>query len=145
MRGPILSSVSSQREVLDIVTVNTIVQSEEDAKACLYENRMRCLESNVISRDISDGLRQSVRRQEFLDGEMRKLDDPRIPVFDYDDQTRASRHHCFFLILKTAGQIQLRDPLRFKVKSQDFCKFLDSKWANSRDQTLQQSMSVSLV
>ena len=85
MRGPVLSSVSSQRELVDIVTVNAIVQSEEDAKTCLCKDRMRGLESNVIVRDISDGFRKSVRRQEFLDGEMRKLDDPRIPVFDYDD------------------------------------------------------------
>jgi hypothetical protein len=39
--------------------------------------RMRSLEFNVIARDISDGLRKSVRRQEleFPDGEMRELND----------------------------------------------------------------------
>ena len=87
MRVPILSSVSSQREVLDVVTVNMIVQSKEHTKACLCKNRMRGLESNVITRDTPDGLRKPVRRQEFLDGKMRKLDNPRIPIFDYHDQT----------------------------------------------------------
>ena len=76
MCGPVLSSVSSQREVLYLVTVHTIVQSEEDAKACLCKNRMSSLKSNVIPRDISDGLGKPVCRQKFFDGEVRKLDDP---------------------------------------------------------------------
>src|SRR5258708_2115831 len=66
MRGPVLSSVSSQREVLDVVAVTAIVQSEENVKACLCKDRMRGLESNVIARDVSDGLRKPVCRQKFL-------------------------------------------------------------------------------
>ena len=84
MTGPVLSSISSQWEVLDVVTVNAIVQSEKDTKACLCKDRMRSLELNVILRDISDGFRKPSRCQEFLDGEVRKLGDPRIPILDYD-------------------------------------------------------------
>src|SRR5216684_6543115 len=105
MRGPVLSSVLGQREVLDAVTVNTIVQSEENTKACLCKNRMRSLKSNVIPRDISHGLRKPVRCQEFLDRKMRKLDHPQIPVLDYRDQARACQHHCLFLILPAPARI----------------------------------------
>ena len=87
MRRPVLSRVESQREALDAFTVNVIVQSEEDTKACLCKNRMRSFESNVKSRDIPHRFRESVRRQKFLDREMRKLNDPRITVLDYRDQT----------------------------------------------------------
>ena len=48
------------------------------------KDRMRGLESNVIARDISDGFRKPIRRQEFFDGEMRKLNNPRITVLDSD-------------------------------------------------------------
>src|SRR6266403_971994 len=87
MRGPVLSSVLSQREALDAVTVNPIVQSEENTKTCLRKNRMRSLEANVIARDISDGFHKPLFCQEFLDRKMRKLNDPRIAVLDYHDQT----------------------------------------------------------
>src|ERR1700679_826738 len=99
MPRPVLSSVWSQRKVFDVVSVNVIVQSEKNTDACLCKNRMCGLEFNVIGRDVSHGLSKSVRRQEFPDGEMRELNDPRVPVVDYGDQTRAGRHYCLFLIL----------------------------------------------
>src|ERR1700755_2092375 len=105
MRRPVLSHVSSQREALDVVAVNAIIESEEGAKTCLCKNRMRSLESNVITRDISDGLYEPVRRQEFLDGKMRKLNDPRITVLDYRDQAGACRRHCFLLIVPAPAWI----------------------------------------
>ena len=37
MRGPVLSSVSSQRGVVDAVTVDAIVQSEKNAKGTLVQ------------------------------------------------------------------------------------------------------------
>jgi hypothetical protein len=49
MRGQVLSSVSSQRESLDVVTVNAIVELEENAKACLCKDRMRRLKMDVIT------------------------------------------------------------------------------------------------
>src|SRR6266852_2845347 len=106
---------------------------------------MRSLESNVIARDIPDGFRKPVRRQEFLDREMRKLNDPRIPVLDYRDQTRTCRHHCFFLILPAPPWIELRHPSRVEVECKHFREFLDLKWANSHHQTLQQSVCMTLV
>src|SRR5258708_10445168 len=88
MGGPVHSRVSDQREVLDTATVNTLVQSEENPKACLCKNRMRCLKSNVIARDISHGIRKPVHCQELLDREVRELDHSRITVLvlDYHDQ-----------------------------------------------------------
>src|SRR5229473_533516 len=89
MRGPVLSRVSDQREGIDVVTVNALVQSEENPEACFCKNRMRCLKLNVIARDISCGLRKPVRRQELLDREVRKLDHSRIAVLvlEYRNQT----------------------------------------------------------
>src|ERR1700733_10177712 len=104
MRRPVLSSISSQWEALDADKVNAIVQLEEDAKACLCKNRMRSFESNVITRDISDGFRKPVCRQKFLDGKMRELTDSRITVHDCRDEGRACRHHCFFLIFPTPAR-----------------------------------------
>jgi hypothetical protein len=75
MRVPVLSSVSSQGKVLDVVTINVIVQSQENANACLCKNRMDRLKLNVIVGDIFDGLCQPFRHQTFLDGKMRKLND----------------------------------------------------------------------
>jgi hypothetical protein len=46
VRGPVLSSVSSEWESLDIVTA--IVELEENAETCLCKDRMRRLELNVI-------------------------------------------------------------------------------------------------
>jgi hypothetical protein len=63
MPRPVLSRVSSQWEALDAVKVNAIVQSKEDAEACLCKNSMRSFESNVMTGDISDGLRRPVHRQ----------------------------------------------------------------------------------
>src|SRR5713226_5643964 len=145
MRLPVPTSIERQWEVLDLVTVNVIVQSEDGAKACLCKDRMGSLKLNMIVRDISNGSRKSFLHQEFFDGEMRKLDDSRIPILDYDDQTRARRHDCFFLILPPPVCIQLRDPFRLEVKRQDFCKFLNLKWANSCHQTMQQSKGMSFV
>jgi hypothetical protein len=53
--------MGSPLRLLDVVTVNTIVQSEEDAEACFHKNRMRSFESNMIARDVSDGLHKAVR------------------------------------------------------------------------------------
>src|SRR5216683_5806641 len=146
MLDPVLGGVFSQREVLDVVTINAIVQFEEDSKTCLSENSMSSLEWNVIPRDFfSARPRKSVRSQKFFDREVSKLNDPRIPILGYDHQTRACRHHCLFLILPTPTTIQLRDPFFAEVKCKDFCEFLDSKWANSRYETLHQSTSMSLI
>jgi hypothetical protein len=49
------------------------------------------------------------------------------------------------LILPSPSQIQFRDPFRVEVKSENFSEFLDSKGANSRYETLQQSISMFLV
>src|SRR6267154_4372416 len=106
---------------------------------------MCSFEPNVIARDISDGFRKPVHRQEFLDRKMRKLNDPRITVLDNRDQTRARRHHCFFLILPAPAWIELRHPSRVEVKYEHFREFLDPKWASSHHQTLQQSMCIPLV
>ena len=76
MRGPILSSISSQREALHAVTVDAIIHLEKNAEACSYKNCMRSLESNVVARNISDGFRKAVRCQEFFDRKVRKLNHP---------------------------------------------------------------------
>ena len=49
--GPVSGSVCGEREALDIVMVDAIIQSEENSEACLRKNGVRRLEFNVILRD----------------------------------------------------------------------------------------------
>src|SRR5260370_15403979 len=83
MRLPVPTSIERQWEVLDLVTVNVIAQSEDGAEACLCKDRMGSLKLNMIVRDISNGSRKSIRHQGFFDGEMRKLHDSRIVQFSH--------------------------------------------------------------
>src|SRR5258708_39304284 len=53
MRGPVLSRVSDQREGIDAVTVNALVQSEENPKASFSENRIRSFTPNVVPPSIT--------------------------------------------------------------------------------------------
>jgi hypothetical protein len=62
----VLSSAEQRIESKDVVTVNAIVQSQSE--------EMGSVKPNVIMRDISD--RKPIRHQKFLDGKMRKLNDP---------------------------------------------------------------------
>ena len=85
MGEPVLSSIRSHWEVVDQTTCES--ESEEPTKAYPYKKRMSGIESDVIARDISVGFCEAVCRQEFLDGEMRELDNLlRMLVSDYDDQ-----------------------------------------------------------
>ena len=67
-------------------------------RACLRKNRGRSLESIVIARGISDGLRMSVRRREFLDRKMQKLNDSRLSALGYHNQTGACQHKGFLVL-----------------------------------------------
>jgi hypothetical protein len=137
---PVLSGVSSQWKVLDAVAINVVVQSEENTKASLRKDGMCRFELDLIARDFAVRLRESVRHQVLLDGVVRKLNNSRITVIDYVDQTGACKHHCLFLIRPPPIWVQHRGPFHVEVNGKDFCEFLDAKGMNGHYEALHESM-----
>ena len=125
--------VFGEREAHHLANVDAIVQNVQSKDD---PDGVRRLEFDVILRDISTRFRKRRRDiKEFFDREVWKLNDLRIST-DNDD--------CF-LVLPPPIRIQSPDPVSIEVKSEDFGQFLDSKGANSRYKTLQESASMRLV
>jgi len=58
MLDPVSGGIYREGEVLDLVSVDAIVQAEENPKACLRKNCVRGLGLDVIVRDLSARLRE---------------------------------------------------------------------------------------
>ena len=89
-----------------------------------------------------------IRRQEFFDGEVRKLHHPRTPVIDDGDQTRTCGQYGLFLVLRTPVRLKRRNaslrlsPGRVKVKCKDFGQFLDTKRPDGNREAVKETTSI---
>jgi hypothetical protein len=101
MVDPVSGGIRREGEVTYRISVNFFIEFEKDAEAGVCKEGMCGFGEYVIEGKTFSGLRESLRGQEFLDGEMRELYDLVAFPIDNGDETRTRGHHRFFCILWT--------------------------------------------
>jgi len=89
MVDPIPSGVWGKGKEGNGISVDFVIELEEDTEAGVCKDGMRRFGENVIVRKTFFCRRKSLRRQVLFDGEMRELYDPLASPIDDGNETRA--------------------------------------------------------
>ena len=88
---------------------------------------------------------KTIRRKEFFDRKMRKLDDPRTMAVDDGNQTWTCREQLLFLILPSEVRVERRNlatSIRIKVECKDLRKLVNTKGSDCHGQALEQALDM---
>jgi hypothetical protein len=96
MIDPVPRGIRDEGIVVHSISVDSVIELEEDTEASLCEGGMRRFGENVIVRKTFFSRRESLRYKVLLDGEVRELYNSVAFPIDDGDETRTCRHHCFF-------------------------------------------------
>src|SRR5229473_6749143 len=108
MVHPVSSGIRRKGKVAHGISVDFVIELEEDAEAGVCKNGMRRFGENVIVGKTFFACRESLGCQVLLDREMRELDYLVASLIDDRDETRAHRHQHFFWIFWTPICIKCR-------------------------------------
>jgi len=98
MIDPVSGSILSEGNATYGISVDFVVELEEDAEVSVHKESMGRFGENVIERKTFFGFCESLRCQKFLDRKMRELYYLTASLIDYGDQTGACGQHQFFCI-----------------------------------------------
>src|SRR5882672_6068827 len=101
MIDPMSSGIKRKRKPTYRISIDFVIQFEEDAEASVCENRMRRFGKNVVVRKTLVGPGESFRCQVFFDREVGELDNRKPADVDDRDKTRTCRQYCFFGVVWT--------------------------------------------
>jgi hypothetical protein len=73
MVDPVPSSIQGEGKVSNGISVDFVIELEEDTEASVRKDRMRSFGKSVIVGKTFLSRRESLRSQELLDGEVREL------------------------------------------------------------------------
>src|SRR6266852_425916 len=143
MNDPVPSGIRGEGKVSCGISVDFVVEVEQDAEASVCKDGMCGFGENVIIRKAFFSRRESLRCQVLLDGEVRKLYELVAALIDDGDETRACGYHRLFCVLWTPGGIKgggVRCHL-VALDCEDLRKFMDAKRANGYSETLKEPLS----
>jgi len=137
MIDPVLSGIRGEGKVSDGISVDFVIEGEEDAEANACKGGVCGFGENVIVPKTFFSRRESLRCQVLLDREMSKLYDLVAALFDNGDETRARGYHRPFCVLWTPGCIKGGGVGCYLVEldCEDLRKFIDAKRANRYSET----------
>src|SRR6266403_3798058 len=112
------------------ISVDIIIELEEDTEAGVCEDGMRRFGENVVVRKTFFFRRESLGCQVLLDREMRELNYLLASPVNGDDKTGTCRHHCFFCVYWTPICVKCRGHCLIKSNGKDLREFINAKWAD---------------
>src|SRR5712671_5205234 len=127
MIDPISSGIGCQRKPIYRISIDFVIQFEEDAEAGVCECRMGMVGKNVVVRKTLFGLGESFRCQVFFDREVGELYNWEAADVDDHDKTRTCRQYCFFGVFWTRICVERGVLWIVEMKCKYFCEFFKTK------------------
>jgi hypothetical protein len=141
MADPVTGGIQCEGEVTYGISVDFVIEVEEDTKARLCKDEVCRFGENVIVGESFFSRRESLRCQVLLDGEMWKLYNLMASPIDDGDETGTRRYHCLFCIFWTPRFVKRRGGYIVEPNSEDLREFFDTKRANRHRKTSKKSLS----
>src|SRR6266478_2565177 len=130
MVNPVSGGIGDEGKVSYRISVDFVIELEEDTEAGVCEDGMRRFGENVIVRKTSFCRRESLGCQVLLDREMSELNHLVASPVDDGNETRTCRHHCLFCVYWTPTFVKCRGHCLIELNCKDLREFMDVKWAN---------------
>jgi hypothetical protein len=142
MLGPILTSIPSKRELLQLpVSVHVIVELEQKGKTCAGDEVMGRFERNVELRD-AFGIKDASRYQVFLDGIMRELHHLRAVFIHNVKQAGAGRHHDMSSIFQRPAPVEREASFFVRCERKKIGELFDTKRTASNQNALEEAKRI---
>jgi hypothetical protein len=135
MVDPVSGGVGGEGKVAYGISVDFVIELEEDTKAGVCKDSMPRFGENVIVWKTSFGRRESLWCQVLLDREMRELDYSVASPIDDSDESRTYRHHSFFWVFWTPICVKCRGRCLVELNGKDLREFFDAKRAKGHHKT----------
>jgi hypothetical protein len=111
------------------ISVDFVIETEEDAEASVCKDGMRRFGENAIMGEMLFSRRKFIRCQVLLDGKMGELRNSNAFLIDSRDETGAcGRHHVF--------RVQRLQSRRIKPNCKNIHEFLNGKGTNGHQEAL---------
>ena len=130
MLDPVSGCIPREGKVTYRITVDFVIELEEDTEASVSKDDMRGFREYVVIGKSIFGSRESLRGQVFLDREVRELYDLVASPIDDSDETRADGQHRFLCVFRAPICVKCSRFGLVELNSKDLREFFDSKCAN---------------
>src|SRR6266849_8312412 len=142
MIDPVLSGIRGEGKVSDGISVDFVIEGEEDAEANACKGGVCGFGENVIVPKTFFSRRESLRCQVLLDREVRKLYNLVASPVDDGNQTGTYRHNHFFCVCWTPICVEFRERSLIELNCKDFGELFDTKRANRHHETPEKSLGI---
>jgi hypothetical protein len=142
MIDPVPSGIRGEGKVSYGISIDFVVEVEDDAEASVCKDGMCGFGENVIVRKTIFSRRESLRCQVLLDGEVRELYYLMASPVDDGDETGTYGHNRFFCVYWTPICVEYRERLLVELNCKNLRELFDTKRANRRHETSEKSLGI---
>src|SRR6266403_2710823 len=142
MVNPVSGGIGDEGKVSYRISVDFVIELEEDTEAGVCEDGMRRFGENVIVRKTFFCRRESLGCQVLLDREMRELNYLLASPIDDGSETGTNRQYCFSRIFRTPIYVIHRGRRLVELNCKDVREFFDAKRANRHHEASEQSLRI---
>jgi len=145
MIDPVPSGIQGEGKVSNGVSVDFVIEGEEDAEANACKGGVCRFGENVIAPKTFFSRRESIRCQVLLDGEVRNLyDSVAFSINDFNE-TGTCRHYCFFCVRWPRFFVERWGVCRIELDCKNLSELLNAKWTNGLGDALERTLGISSV
>jgi hypothetical protein len=143
MIDPVSRSVWGERKVTYGISVDFVIELEEDTETGVCQDGVRRFGENVIVRKTFCCCRKSLRCQELLDRKVGELNDLKAADIHDGDKTRTCRQNCFLCVCWPPIWVKCGGCCCVELNCQDLREFFDAKRPNGHRKASEKALSES--
>jgi hypothetical protein len=142
MIDPVPSGIRGEGKVSYGISIDFVVEVEEDAEASVCKDGMCGFGENVIVRKTFFRRRESLRCQVLLDREVRELHYLMASPVDDGDETGTYGHDRFFCVCWTPICVKFRERFLVELNCKNLRELFETKRANRHHETSEKSLGI---
>ncbi len=145
MIDPVPSGIQGEGKVSNGVSVDFVVEGEEDAEANACKGGVCGFGENMIVPKTFLSRRESIRCQVLLDRGMGKLYDSVAFSINDINETGTCRYYYFFCVRWPKCFVERWGVCLIETDCKNLSELINAKWTNGLGEALEQTLGISLV